>query len=59
MNWLIKAYYWLWHDIFGLEHPFTWYMRKSAKEHPLWWIVTPLGIGVAWWLLVVHLWGIL
>jgi hypothetical protein len=54
-----KIYRFIWQTIFGLDHPFTWYMRKSAKEHPLLWIVTPLGIGVAWWLLVVHLWGIL
>jgi len=59
MNWLVKVYYKLWHDIFGLDHPFTWYMRKSAKEHPLWWVIVPIVVGGGYYALVTHLWGLI
>lgn len=59
MKRLIKRwYYWLWHDVCGRPEPFTHTMRRSAKSHPLPWILIPLGIGGAWYLLVCHLWGI-
>jgi len=51
-------YYWFWHDLCKRPEPFTHTMRRHAKKHPLWWILTPLGIGAAWYLLVTHLWGI-
>jgi len=54
-----KAYYWFWHDVCHRPEPFTYTMRRSAKQHPGWWIGIPAGIGLAWWLLVTHLWGIL
>jgi len=53
-----KVYYWFWHDICRRPEPFTWTLRRSAKAHPLPWIFIPLGIGIAWWLLVTHLWGL-
>jgi len=53
-----KVYYWFWHDVCHRPEPFTYTMRRSAKEHPGYWIGIPAGIGLAWWLLVTHLWGI-
>jgi hypothetical protein len=57
MHWS-KWYRWFWHDVCKRPEPFTYTMRRSAKEHPLWWILPPIGVGLAWWLLVTHLWGI-
>jgi len=56
---LQSAYYWFWHDVCKRPEPFTYTMRRSAINHPLPWILIPLGVGAAWWLLVTHLWGIL
>lgn len=53
------AYYWFWHDLCKRPEPFTYTMRRSSVNHPLPWILIPVGIGLAWWLLVTHLWGIL
>jgi hypothetical protein len=55
---IVKAYYWFWHDVCKRPEPFTYTMRRSAKEHPLWWILTPIGVVVSWYLLVTHLWGL-
>lgn len=49
MHWA-SWYQWLWQDVCGLAHPFTWYMRMSAQEHPLWWILTPIIMGIAFYL---------
>jgi hypothetical protein len=49
MHWSLW-YYWFWHEVWGLPHPFTWYMRESANAHPLWWILVPIFIGVAFYL---------
>jgi len=59
---IAKWYYWFWHDVCHRPEPFTYTMRRHAKEHPLWWIIPPLvalGLGGGYYLLVVHLWGIL
>jgi len=56
---LQAAYYWFWHDICKRPEPFTYTMRRSAINHPLPWILIPLGVGGAFYLLVAHLWGIL
>lgn len=58
MKWA-EWYYWFYHTLCGLPHPFTWYMRRSAREHPFLWVGIPTGIGLAWWFLVVHLWGLI
>ena len=58
VKWIGKIYYWFWHDICKRPEPFTYTMRRSAKEHPVWWIGIPTGIGIIWWLLATHLWGI-
>lgn len=46
MEFLSRCYYWFWYYVCGLPHPFTWYMRESANAHPLWWILTPIVVGV-------------
>lgn len=52
-----KAYYWFWHDVCKRPEPFTHTMRRSTKEHPLWWILTPIMVGSGYYLLVCHLAG--
>jgi hypothetical protein len=44
---LTDWYYWFWHLVCGLPHPFTWFMRESANAYPLWWIGAPIVLGVA------------
>jgi len=46
----VTMYHWFWHTICGLPHPFTWYMRLSANEHPLWWILAPIVIGITFYM---------
>ena len=43
-------YHWFWHDVCKLPHHFTYYMRESALAHPYWWILTPIILGVAFFL---------
>jgi len=52
-----KLYYWFWHDVCKRPEPFTHSMRRSFKANPLPWIITPIGLGTAWWLLMAHLGG--
>ena len=43
-------YHWFWHDVCGCYQPFTYYMRESAQAHPYWWILTPIVLGVGFYL---------
>jgi len=52
-----KLYYWFWHDVCKRPEPFTYTMRRNFKANPLPWIITPIGLGAAWWLLMAHLGG--
>ena len=56
-NCILKVYFWLWHDVCDRPEPFTDTMKRSAKNNPLPWILIPMGIGGAWYLLVCHLAG--
>jgi len=58
LNLIKKLYRWFWKDLMKRDEPFTHTMRQSAKEHPKLWIGIPIGIGVAYYLLVCHLWGL-
>lgn len=59
-NWIVNVfYYFIWHDLFNRPEPFTETMRRSAKAHPLPWVLIPLLTGAAWWALVTHLWGLI
>lgn len=49
-NWYEKAYYWFWHDVCHRPEPFTYTMRRSAQEHPIYWIVIPAIIFPMVWL---------
>jgi len=40
-------YYALWHNIMGLPHPWTWYLRECAQSYPVWWIAAPVVVSVA------------
>ncbi|MCJ7828544.1 MAG: hypothetical protein MUP81_02255 [Dehalococcoidia bacterium] len=51
MHW-VMWYHWFWADVCGLPHPFTYYMRLSANEHPLWWILVPIVLGVSFYLVL-------
>ena len=51
-----KWYQWLWLHTTG--EPYTFIMRRSAKEHPLYWILIPTGLGAAFYALITHLWGL-
>lgn len=56
---IYKAYYWLWHDLLKRPEPFTYSMRRNAKANPWPWVLIPAGLGLAWYALVTHLWGII
>jgi hypothetical protein len=57
MKTLEKWYYWFWHDVCHRPEPFTYTIRRSFKQHPLWWILTPILVGAAFYVLVAHLGG--
>jgi hypothetical protein len=46
-NWISKAYYWFWHDVCNRPEPFTYTMRRSAQDHSVYWIVTPVALVIA------------
>lgn len=47
MNWFSRAYFWLWHNLCHAKQPFTYTLRQSARDFPLYWILTPPLLIVA------------
>jgi hypothetical protein len=47
MNWISRAYYWFWHDLCHAKQPFTYSLRQSARDFPLYWLLTPPLLIVA------------
>jgi hypothetical protein len=52
ISWINETYRWLWQDLLGMRHPFTYYFRLFSKKEPAgFWL--PVSVLVFFTLLIV------
>lgn len=54
VNWILKAYYWFWHDVCNCSKPFSWLIVEHIKAHLIAWDLIGGSILVIIWFLVIH-----
>lgn len=54
-NWLMRFYFWLWHDLLKLHEPISWIIVHSMRNHMLAWDLIGAIVVSSLWVLLIHL----